>query len=164
MTKMLLGTTLTIEQAIEHLRNKKFMGGVNRSEERIDKNDEFFTPTPAVQLILEKFVNLEDLKNENTSFIDNSAGDGQILSEIMILKLKNGISFEKAISNIYGVELMKDNVKLCQERLLCNQKQFRSIIEKNIVCADALRYHYRFDGTAPYKTDQDLHFDQLFTE
>jgi hypothetical protein len=140
------------------------MSGVNRSEERIDKNDEFFTPTPAVQLILEKFVNLEDLKNENTSFIDNSAGDGQILSEIMILKLKNGISFEKAISNIYGVELMKDNVKLCQERLLCNQKQFKSIIEKNIVCADALRYHYRFDGTDPYKTTQDLHFDQLFTE
>jgi hypothetical protein len=26
----------------------------------------------------------------------------------------------------------------------------RHIVEKNIVCADALRYHYRFDDSHPY--------------
>ena len=57
---------------------------------------------------------------------------------------------------------MQDNVDLCRERLLCGQEHLRHIVEKNIVCADALRYHYRFDGTDPYKTTKDLHFDKLF--
>ena len=58
--------------------------------------------------------------------------------------------FEQALQTIYCVDLMPDNVKLCQDRLLCGQEHLRHIVEKNIVCADALRYHYRFDGTHPY--------------
>ena len=45
---------------------------------------------------------------------------------------------------------MFDNVKLCQDRLLCGQEHLRHIVERNIVCADALRYHYRFDHSHPY--------------
>ena len=160
MTKKLLGTTLTLDEAINHLRNRPFMSGVNRSEERINQNDEFFTPTPAVQLVLNKFVDLEDIKNENTTFLDNSAGDGQILSEILILKLQNGITFEKALSTLYAVELMEDNCKLIKTRLLCEQEQYRYIVEKNIVCHDALTYDYSFNGTN--KTEAELRFDNLF--
>ena len=35
------------------------------------------------------------------------------------------------------------------------------IVEKNIVCADALQYHYRFDGTDPYASEQDLLLDSI---
>ena len=42
---------------------------------------------------------------------------------------------------------MPDNVKLCQDRLLQGQEAYRSIVEQNIVCADALKYDYSFDGT-----------------
>jgi hypothetical protein len=56
---------------------------------------------------------------------------------------------------------MQDNVDLCRERLLCGREDLRHIVEKNIVCADGLRYHYRFDNTAPYS---DLMFDSLFEE
>ena len=80
----------------------------------------------------------------------------------MKFKVENGINFEIALSTIYGVDLMPDNVKLCQDRLLCGREDLRHIVEKNIVCADALRYHYRFDGTDPYTTEQDLHFESLF--
>ena len=66
------------------------------------------------------------------------------------------IDFETALSTIYGVDLMLDNVKLCQDRLLCSRDDLRHIVEQNIVCADALTYHYRFDSTAPDVTDQDL--------
>jgi hypothetical protein len=63
---------------------------------------------------------------------------------------------------------MPDNVKLCQDRLLCGQEHLRHIVEQNIVCADALRYHYRFDGSHPYddetkaKAEED-HLNTLFT-
>ena len=63
---------------------------------------------------------------------------------------------------------MPDNVKLCQDRLLCGREDLRHIVEQNIVCADALRYHYRFDGSHPYddetkaKAEED-HLNNLFT-
>ena len=85
------------------------------------------------------------------------------MSEVLIRKLENGIDFEQALSTIYGVDLMQDNVDLCRERLLCGREDLRHIVEQNIVCADALRYHYRFDNTDPYKTAQDLQLESLFT-
>ena len=42
------------------------------------------------------------------------------------------------------------------------QEHLRYIVDKNIICADALRYRYRFDGTDPYKTEQDSHNEKLF--
>ena len=100
--------------------------------------------------------------DETKTACDASCGDGAFLGEILIRKVENGIEFEKALSTIYGVDIMQDNVDLCRERLLCGQEHLRPIVEKNIVCADALRYHYRFDGSDPYKTANDLHFDKLF--
>ena len=82
---------------------------------------------------------------------------------MLIRKIENGSTFEEALSTTYGVDLMQDNVDLCRERLLCGQEHLRHIVEKNIVCADALKYHYRFDGSDPYKSEQDLLVDQLAT-
>ena len=63
---------------------------------------------------------------------------------MLIRKLENGIDFETALGTIYGVDLMPDNVDLCRERLLCGQEHLRHIVEKNIVCHDALTYNYTF--------------------
>jgi len=49
--------------------------------------------------------------------------------------------------------MMQDNVDLCRKRLLCGYEHLRHIVEQNIVCADALRYHYRFDGSHPYDNE-----------
>lgn len=138
------------------------MSGIEREKARVKATGEVFTPTPLVEEILdkmdqEKFVDVEE------TFLDPSCGDGQFLASVLYRKLVNGIDFETALSTIYGVDIMSDNVKLCQDRLLCGKEDLRHIVEKNIVCADALRYHYRFDGTAPYKTTQDLHIESLFT-
>ena len=64
--------------------------------------------------------------------------------------MERGSTFEQALSTIYGVDLMQDNVEECKKRLLCGREDLRHIVENNIVCADALRYHYRFDGSHPY--------------
>ena len=48
---------------------------------------------------------------QKRTFIDNSCGDGQFLSEVLIRKLESGIDFEQALKTIYGVDLMPDNVK-----------------------------------------------------
>ena len=152
---------MTIDSIKDHIRNRSYMSGVARDQLRVRSTGEVFTPTELVQEILDKMPKTL-FKDPNKTYIDNFCGDGQFLGEVLIRKVENGIDFEQALSTIYGVDLMQDNVDLCRERLLCGQEHLRPIVEKNIVCADALRYHYRFDGTDPYKTAKDLHFDRLF--
>ena len=134
---------------IAHARDHVYMSGIERDKLRKKATGEVFTPTPLVQEMLNQLP--PDVFTDPTkTFLDPSCGDGQFLSEVLIRKMENGSTFEEALSTIYGVELMPDNVELCRERLLCGQEQYRHIVENNIVCADALRYHYRFDGSHPY--------------
>lgn len=150
-----------LSDIINHARNRKYMSGVEREKSRVKATGEVFTPTPLVQEILDKLPK-ELFTDPTKTYLDPSCGDGQFLSEVLIRKVENGQDFETALSTIYGVDLMPDNVRLCQDRLLCGREDLRHIVERNIVCADALRYHYRFDGTDPYSTEQDLLIDTLF--
>lgn len=128
---------------ISHLRDREYMSGTERDKLRIKSTGEVFTPTHVVQQMLDQLPpNL--FVNPNKTFCDPSCGDGQFLSEVLIRKLENGIDFETALSTIYGVELMEDNVKLCRDRLLCGREDLRHIVEKNIVQADSLDYNYLF--------------------
>jgi type I restriction-modification system DNA methylase subunit len=132
-----------IEKIIDHIRNRSYMSGIERDKARIKATGEVFTPTPLVQEILDTFDQGVFVDSTKT-FLDPTCGDGQFLGEVLIRKLENGIDFETALSTIYGVDLMPDNVKLCQDRLLCGREDLRHIVEKNIVCADALTYNYTF--------------------
>jgi type I restriction-modification system DNA methylase subunit len=122
---------------------------LQEKKSRVKSTGEIFTPTPLVQEILENLPQ-EQFTDTTKTFLDPSCGDGQFLGEVLIRKIENGSTFETALSTIYGVDLMPDNVELCRERLLCGREDLRHIVEQNIVCADALRYHYRFDGSPPY--------------
>lgn len=134
---------MKINDVIKHCREREYMTGVERDKLRVKATGEVFTPTALVQEVLDKLPQ-ELFSDPTKTFIDPSCGDGQFLSEVLIRKLENGIDFETALSTIYGVELMEDNVKLCRERLLCNREDLRHIVEKNIVQADSLEYKYMF--------------------
>jgi type I restriction-modification system DNA methylase subunit len=138
-----LMSNLALVDIISHARDREYMSGVERDKLRVKSTGEVFTPTPLVQEMLDHLPE-ETFTDPTKTFLDNSCGDGQFLSEVLIRKLENGIDFETALSTIYGVDLMPDNVKLCQDRLLCGQEHLRHIVEKNIVCADALTYNYTF--------------------
>jgi len=140
---------MQLNDIINHARNREYMSGVEREKSRVKATGEVFTPTPLVQEILDQLPK-ELFEDPAKTYLDPSCGDGQFLSEVLIRKVENGIDFKTALSTIYGVDLMPDNVKLCQDRLLCGREDLRHIVKQNIVCADALRYHYRFDGTDPY--------------
>ena len=140
--------TMKIEKVIDHIRNRSYMGGVERDQLRVKATGEVFTPTELVREMLGQ-IPIEQFTDPSKTFLDNSCGDGQFLSEVLIRKMENGSTFEQALSTTYGVDLMQDNVDLCRERLLCGSTdpELIAIVENNIVCADALKYHYRFDGT-----------------
>lgn len=138
-----------MNDAIDHIRNLSYMSGIEREKVRVKATGEVFTPTPLVQEILDQLPQ-EQFSDPTKTFLDPSCGDGQFLGEVLIRKVENGIDFETALSTVYGVDLMEDNVELCRERLLCGREDLRHIVEQNIICADGLRYHYRFDGSYPY--------------
>lgn len=146
---------MLIIDVIDHIRNRTYMGGIERDQLRVKATGEVFTPTPLVQEILDK-VPLDQFTDPTKTFLDNSCGDGQFLGEVLIRKMENGSTFEQALSTTYGVDIMIDNVDLCRERLLCGQEHLRHIVEKNIQCRDGLKFGYNFElmGKARRNTEE----------
>ena len=134
---------------ISHARDRVYMSGVDRDKLRIKQTAEVFTPTQLVQEMLDK-LEKEDptlFSDSTKTFLDNSCGDCQFLSEVVIKKMeKSGCSLEEALSTTYGVEFMKDNVDECRKRLAGPEPtdEIWEILNKNIVHHDALTYDYKF--------------------
>ena len=130
---------ITLNEIKDHLRSYRD----HVIDEKREANGEVFSPTELAQQILDQFPDSEFSEADKT-WIDHSCGNGQFLSEILIRKLENGHDFEQALSAIYGVEICEANVIECRNRLLCGREDLRHIVEKNIVCHDALTYDYSF--------------------
>ena len=135
---------------IEHTRNREYMSGVDRDKLRIKQTAEVFTPTPLVQEMLDKLEQQDPtlFSDPTKTFLDNSCGDGQFLSEVVIRKIeRSGCSLEQALQTTYGVDLMEDNVIECRKRIAGPNPtpKILDIVSKNIVCHDALTYDYKFE-------------------
>lgn len=150
---------MLLSDLIQHIRNRDYMSGVERDQARVKSTGEVFTPTPLVQEMLDRLP-LSVFTDPAKTFLDNSCGDGQFLGEVLIRKMENGSTFEQALSTVYGVDLMQDNVDECRRRLLCGRADLEHIARTNIVCHDALTYDYSFNGTD--LNQEDLQWDRLF--
>lgn len=100
-------------------------------------SDEYFTPDELISK------HISDI-NINEKYIDNCCGTGNWLIKILEMKLEAGIDHAVALSQLYGVEFQQDSTEICRDRLLMGNENLRHIVEKNIVCADALTYNYTF--------------------
>jgi hypothetical protein len=140
-----------INQYINHVRDREYMSGVERDKHRVKQTAEVFTITPLVQEMLNKLEEQDPtiFSNPNKTFLDNSCGDCQFLSEVVIKKMeKSKCTLEQALKTTYGVELMEDNVIECKKRLVGPNPtpEILEIVNRNIVCHDALTYDYKFGG------------------
>jgi hypothetical protein len=131
---------------------------------RVKSTGEVFTP---LEVITKKLDDLEKydssiFSDPTKTFLEPSAGDGNFLSEVLIRKVKNGIDLATALSTIYGVDIMQDNVDLCRERLLCGHEDLRHIVEQNIQCRNGLTFGYNFKpmGVARRKTEEKVRIRQ----
>ena len=142
---------MTLNDVISHVRDRAYMSGIERERSRVKSTGEVFTPTPLVHEVLDRIPNAT-FKDPTKTFLDPACGDGQFLGEVLIRKLteleKIGIPIDQgleiALTTIYGVDLMIENVDLCRERLLCGRSDLRNIVERNIVCQDGLKSTYKF--------------------
>lgn len=142
---------IDLDQIKDHIRNRPYMGGIERDALRIKALQEVFTPTPMVQEILDK-LDPKFFKDLDQPFIDPTCGDGQFLGEVLIRKLEQLESptisdFERALASLYGVDIDESNIVLCRERLLCGKIHLYDILEQHIVVGDAQTYNFTFGET-----------------
>ena len=138
-----------LDKYINFVRNQEYISEIERDKHRIRKTAEVFTPTPLVQEMLDKLEQQDStlFSDTNKTFLDNSCGDCQFLSEVVIRKMeKSNCTLVQALKTTYGVELMEDNVIECRKGLAGPNPtpEILEIVNKNIVCHDALTYDYKF--------------------
>jgi len=112
---------------------------------------EDFTPLELVNEMLDKLPD-EVWADPNKTFLDNSGGNGNFVVEVLRRKLERGHDPLLALSTVYSVELMYDNVEEMHHRMYSivkdllhtqedKDKAFK-IIKENLVCHDALTWDY----------------------
>ena len=139
-----------------------------KSRKRVVDHGEVFTNEREVKAMCD-LVN-DETQRIDSRFLEPACGDGNFLAEILDRKLavvkkkyrRSVMDFEKnsllAVSSLYGVDIMMDNVIACRERLfkiwdkqykaVCKKEcsedmrdSIRFILSKNLVCGNALTLH-----------------------
>ena len=137
---------ITLEQVIDHYRNRPYMSGIDRDRARVKATGEVFTPVETVIKNLNK-MDQKLFADPEQEFWDPTVGDGAFLTEVVIKKMENGIPFEQALKKCLGTDLLKDNCDLCKERLVVGQEHLRPIVNRNIINCDIFKFSGRFDGS-----------------
>lgn len=94
-----------------------------KSTTRVKNIGEVFTPQKTVDFMLDQPEIQEKVNSLTATFLEPSAGEGAFLVEILKRKLKYAIrasndpleiqiNFLRALSTLYGIELMEDNVEM----------------------------------------------------
>lgn len=136
-----------------------------KSKKRVEEHGEVFTNEREVNDMLDMVK--QETERIDSRFLEPACGDGNFLSEVLRRKLavvgerygKSQLEYERymfvAVSSIYGVDIMADNVDECRERLYGIAESeygrrfrderrvevldaIRYLLSKNIQCGDAL--------------------------
>ena len=124
------------------VNNHAYMSSIDRDKQRVQATAEIFTPTDLVIEMLSK-INIDRLGAGKT-VLDPACGDGQFLTAIKWVKVYvHKMTEEEALQDIYGVDIMRDNVDQCKKRLGGG----------TILMGDSLHPDKRLDG----QTDDEYH-------
>jgi len=136
-----------------------------KSKQRVADHGEVFTAEREVNAMLDLVK--QETERIDSRFLEPACGDGNFLAEILRRKLavvksrygKNPADYERyaviAVTSIYGVDLLQDNVEECRNRMfqifdseyseICKKdtndetrEAIRHILKHNILCGDAL--------------------------
>ena len=119
---------------------------MTKSKARIKVTGEVFTPDVVVQKLLNQIPE-EKFQNPKSTFLDNSAGNGNFLVALKERLCQYHPEQHVLDNMIYAVEFMEDNHRELCERLGV------TVDHPHFVCYNALEYDYTFSGKANNLTD-----------
>ena len=126
---------------IKNSHNLSVGSEIERTDERIDQTGEVFTPLELCKEMVNELP-IDILKNPKSTFLDNSAGNGNFIIALRDKLLEYHELLHILNHMLYAVELMPDNHKEMCERLGVD------INHSHYVCHDALTYDYSFGELA----------------
>ena len=169
------------------------------SKQRVADHGEVYTAKREVNAMLDLVK--EETERIDSRFLEPACGTGNFLVEILNRKMeavhrkhaKNQFEYDlasaQAVSSMYGVELLPDNVETCIERLFQQYKEIyrehqsvnasikleqciKYLLRKNILCGDALTMlqsngkpitfcEWTFIGTKGKVKRRDFEFSEL---
>lgn len=136
-----------------------------KSKQRVADHGEVFTAEREVNAMLDLVK--QETERIDSRFLEPACGDGNFLAEILRRKMavvknnyrRSPVDYEKyaviAVTSIYGIDILQDNVEACRERLFdiwnkeyttnCKKEAndecretVRFILSRNILCGNAL--------------------------
>lgn len=136
-----------------------------KSKQRVTDHGEVFTAEREVNAMLDLVK--QETERIDSRFLEPACGDGNFLAEILRRKMaavkanyrRSPADYEKyaviAVTSIYGIDILQDNVEACRERLFgiwneeytanCKKEAndecrdtVRFILRRNILCGNAL--------------------------
>ena len=162
----MFGTVSEVEPSTMHSeRNVKKRGSQVKTRKRVSDHGEVLTGQREVDAMLDLVS--QETERIDSRFLEPACGDGNFLTAILERKLavterrygKSQLDFERysvlAVSSIYGIDILPDNVRDCRRRLFeifdaryshlfmnagkdeCREA-IRFILERNIIWGDAL--------------------------
>ena len=112
---------------------------------------EFFTPSSLVSKMCDKIPST-DWANPAKTFLEPCFGNGNFLVEIIRRRIVDySIDWKIVLNNLYGVELMPDNVQEAKDRIIellknlnidFNEQEARDIMNHNLVCSDFFQWDF----------------------
>ena len=141
---------------------------VSRRKDSDVNSQEFFTPYSIVKRMCDK-ISEDDWSNPEKTFLEPSFGNGQFIIYIIYNRILHGVSWKDALSTLYGVELMPDNVQETKDRIifllsemekLFNKEEAMKIMDHNLVCSDFFKWD--FENWCPIKEQEEPQSFSLF--
>ena len=147
-----------------------------KSRQRVSEHGEVYTNPREVNAMLDLVK--EEAERIDSRFLEPACGNGNFLTEILTRKLRGVASRYQsvrtqydlyalvAVSSIYGIDILQDNVEECRRRLMtlfldtyrtihhCEpdddyQRSVSYVLEKNILWGDALTLETPDDSHTP---------------
>lgn len=139
--------------------------------QKVNENGIVFTPEYIASYIFENVMSGIDTWDDNYKIIDPGCGCGIFLiSSILYINKKFSVPIEKIVkNNIYGLDLIEDNVNRCKKIISALVKEQGGAIDDadiHIICADSLKENWNtlfgvdnFEfiiGNPPYVNTHDM--------
>ena len=113
--------------------------------------NEFFTPASIVIKMMDK-IPPEDWADPEKTFLEPSFGSGNFIIGILYRRIVDyNIDWHTALSTVWGVELMRDNVEETRERVLAlltqlgidfDRDEAMKLMKKRLVQADFFKWDF----------------------
>ena len=129
------------KKTVDLKRTTGVQSTVNRDKARIKAHGEIFTPAKLAREVTGRLQKRGHVTFDDPSItvLDPACGNGQMLMGTLEKRLAAGMLRAAAVTNLFGIDIMADNIAECCARLAGGNPAYAPYLAGNFVQGDALK-------------------------